>query len=77
MSLSKATVKMLLRDAKFYTDPASDPARRRLAYAAAAARRDGAARSKFQAGQGLTKPKSTEAWKDADVVEPSGASDND
>jgi len=27
MSLSKATVKMLLRDAKFYTDPASDPAR--------------------------------------------------
>ena len=77
MSLSEATVKMLLRDAKFYIDPASDPARRRLACAAAAARRDGATRAKFQCDQGLSKPKSTEAWKDADVLEPSGTSDND
>ena len=77
VSLSEATVKMLLRDAKFYIDPASDPARRRLACAAAAARRDGATRAKFQCDQGLSKPKSTEAWKDADVLEPSGTSDND
>jgi DNA-directed RNA polymerase specialized sigma24 family protein len=77
MSLSEATVKMLLRDAKFYIDPDSDPARRRLACAAAPARRDGATRAKFQCDQGLSKPKSTEAWKDADVLEPSGTSDND
>ena len=76
MSLSPETVKMLLRDAKFYADPASDPVRRTLAYAAAAARRDGVVRSKFQADQGLTKPKSAEAWKDADVLPPSGVGSN-
>jgi len=72
MSLSEATVKMLLRDAKFYIDPATDPARRRLACAAAAAQREGATRAKFQCDQGLSKPKLAEAWKDADVLEPSG-----
>ena len=77
MSLSKETVEMLLRDAKFYTDPASDPARRRLAYAAAAARRGGTVRCNFQADQGLSKPKAAEAWKDADVLGPSGTAADD
>lgn len=72
MSLSEATVKMLLRDAKFYIDPASDPARQWLAQAATAARQEGSTRGKFQTDHGLSKPKSAEAWKDADVLEPSG-----
>jgi len=77
MSISEATVKMLLRDAKFYSDPASDPARRRLAYAAAAAKRGRTTRCNFQVDQGLSKPKAVEAWKDADVLGQSGTADDD
>lgn len=75
MSLGMETVITLLRDAKFYADPDSDPSRRRLAAAAAAAMRCGVVRSSFQADQALSKPKAAEAWKDADVlVERSGTS---
>ena len=72
MSLSEATVKMLLRDAKFYSDPTSDPARRGLAHAAAVAQQGRTTRGNFQVDQGLSKPKAVEAWKDADVLGQSG-----
>lgn len=76
LGVSKELVKELLRDGKFYADPASDPLRTELAREAARARAEGLTRAQFQEAQGLTAPKAQEAWRDADVLhgqEPSEA----
>jgi hypothetical protein len=62
------TVKSLLRDAKFYENPESDPSRFALARHARQARDAGATRDRFQSDQGLSPGKSTEAWRDAAML---------
>ncbi|GAA2135441.1 hypothetical protein GCM10009844_00700 [Nocardioides koreensis] len=64
------TVKAMLRDGKFYADPASDPGRAAVAQAAADAKRSGLTRAQFQLGQKVSAPKAQEAWRDADVLDP-------
>lgn len=68
MSLGAETVETLLRDGKFYADPGGDPERLQRANAAAEAVREGLTRAQFRARGQLSKPKSVEAWKDADVL---------
>jgi DNA polymerase-3 subunit epsilon len=63
------TVKGILRDAKFYENPLSDPSRLALAREAYAARRAGLTRDRFQAEKGLSPGKSTETWRDAAMLE--------
>ena len=62
------TVKSMLRDAKFYENPQSDPARLALSRAAWQARAAGVTRDRFQADRGLTSGKGTEAWRDAALL---------
>lgn len=61
-------VKLLLRDGKFYADPASDPLRHETAKKAARARAERRTRADFQAQFALTTPKAQEAWRDAGVL---------
>ncbi|GAA2501373.1 exonuclease domain-containing protein [Terrabacter carboxydivorans] len=68
MGVGPDTVKILLRDGKFYGDPNSDPARAELAVRAADAGRHGQTRSEFQQELGLSVPKSEEAWRDSAVL---------
>jgi DNA polymerase-3 subunit epsilon len=62
------TVKALLRDAKFYENPESDPSRFSLAREARQARDSGLTRELFQSNRGPTSGKSTEAWRDAAML---------
>lgn len=62
------SVKTLLRDAKFFADPASDEERLQRASAAALAQSQGMTKEVFQVQSGLTGPKVNESWKDADVI---------
>jgi DNA polymerase III epsilon subunit-like protein len=62
------TVKSLLRDAKFYENPESDPSRFALAREARQARDSSVTRDRFQDDRGLTSGKSTEAWRDAAML---------
>jgi len=68
MGVAAETVKIFLRDGKFYRTPDADPARLQLAEDAAAAKRDRESKALFQARLGLTAPKASEAWRDADVI---------
>lgn len=68
LGLSQDTVKAVLRDAKFYENPESDPSRLALAREAQAARRAGSTRDRFQSDSQLTSGKSTEAWRDAAML---------
>lgn len=68
LGVSTETVKILLRDGKFYANPATDPDRHQLAKAAIAARRAHQTRAQFRAEHSLTAAKATEAWKDADAL---------
>jgi hypothetical protein len=61
-------MKILLRDGKFYANPASDAARAALARQARAARDRRLTRAQFQAQAGVTTPKAQEAWRDAAVL---------
>ena len=61
-------MKAVLRDGKFYSDPATAPARLRTAHLAAKARRCGLTRAQFQAEQRLSPAKAKEAWRDSDVL---------
>lgn len=61
-------VKLLLRDGKFYADPASDPLRHETAKKASRARAERRTRADFQAQFALTTPKAQEAWRDAGVL---------
>jgi hypothetical protein len=65
LGVGQETVKSLLRDAKFYENPESDPSRLALARDARQARDNGTTRDGFQSERGLTSGKSTEAWRDA------------
>lgn len=69
LHVSQETVKSLLRDAKFYENPQSDPARLVIAREARDARSSGVTRDRFQRDRGLTAGKSTEAWRDAAMLE--------
>ena len=62
------TVKSLLRDAKFYENPESDPSRLALAREAGQARGTGVTKDGFQDHRGLSPGKSTEAWRDAAML---------
>ncbi|MRK00949.1 hypothetical protein GEV27_05380 [Aeromicrobium sp. S22] len=68
ISTSAEVVKGLLRDGKFYADPASDPPRHQSAKQASAARERQETRAQFQAAHSLTTPKAAEAWRDAGVL---------
>jgi DNA polymerase-3 subunit epsilon len=68
LEMSVESVKALLRDAKFYTDPTTDPGRLEMANAARAARASGRTREQFARIQGLTSGKASEAWRDATVL---------
>ena len=59
------TVKELLRDGKFYQDPASDPPRLEIATAARRARERGMTRDQFRAEHALSTGKAIDAWRDA------------
>ena len=74
LDVAPETVKILLRDGKFYANPESDPARSDAALAAAEAREIGQTKQQFRDSQGLTAPKASEAWKDADVLFPANPS---
>ena len=65
LGVSQGTVKSLLRDAKFYDNPQSDPSRLALALDARHARDAGGTRDAFQSDRGLSSGKSSEAWRDA------------
>lgn len=69
LHVSQETVKSLLRDAKFYENPQSDPARLAIAREARDARNFGVTRDRFQRDRGLSAGKSTEAWRDAAMLE--------
>jgi DNA polymerase-3 subunit epsilon len=68
LGVSQETVKSLLRDAKFYENPESDPSRLALARDARLARDSGTTKDAFQSDRGLTSGKSTEAWRDAAML---------
>ena len=61
-------VKELLRDARFYADPATDPARRELVAAATTAREAGKTRAEFAAAHQLSASKAKETWRDAEIL---------
>jgi len=65
LHLSRDTVKKLLRDGKWFTDPHSDPERLALAQSATLARQQGDTMACFRAAHGLSDGKSAEAWRDA------------
>ncbi len=65
LGTSVDSVKNLLRDGKFYTDPQSHPARKTLADQATQARADGTTQSHFRTLHELTAPKAEQAWRDA------------
>lgn len=69
LGVSRDTVKSLLRDAKFYENPQSDPSRLVLAREARQARDAGITRDAFQVDRGITSGKSTEAWRDAATLD--------
>ncbi len=68
LGVSPDTAKELLRDARFYEDPASDPVRRELVAAATAARKTGQTRAQFAAEHQLSESKAKETWRDAEIV---------
>lgn len=68
LAVSQDTVKGLLRDAKFFENPESDPSRLDLARLALVARNAGSTRERFQADHGLTVGRSTESWRDAGAL---------
>jgi DNA polymerase-3 subunit epsilon len=76
VGVSAESVKALLRDAKFFADPASDEERLQRASAAALAQRQGLTKEQFQVQVNLTGPKVNESWKDADVITALAAEEN-
>ena len=70
IGVASGTVKVLLRDGKFYADPTSDPLRAKAAEAAVRARNRGLTKNQFNAELGLTWSKLSEAWKDAETLAP-------
>lgn len=73
LNVSPDVVKALLRDGKFYADPASDPERDRLAGVAATAREHGSTREEFQRNEGLSLGRAKDAWRDAAILYSRGA----
>jgi DNA polymerase-3 subunit epsilon len=69
LGIGVETVKGILRDAKFYENPLSDPSRLALAHEARAARKAGLTRDRFQVEKGLSPGKSTETWRDAAMLD--------
>ncbi|MBT2532394.1 hypothetical protein J7E83_09685 [Arthrobacter sp. ISL-48] len=74
LGASMDSVKVLLRDGRFYSNPVSDQERLQRAGAAAMARKRGLTKDQFHAESGFTSGKANEAGKDAEVV---GAADDD
>lgn len=64
-------VKVLLRDGRFFSDPASNEERLQRASAAVVAQRRGLTKAQFKAESGFADPQVNESWKDADVLHPS------
>lgn len=58
----------LLRDGKFFANPASDQSRLALAQNAASAHKRGLTRAAFQVAEQLSNAKANECWRDADVL---------
>lgn len=73
LQVSADSVNELLRDGRFFSNPASDLDRLQRAGVAVIARSRGLTKEQFQAENGLTRAKASEAWKDADVVGPASA----
>lgn len=74
LGVSADSVKVLLRDGRFYSNPVSDQERLQRAGAAIMARNRGLTKDQFHAESGFTGGKASEAWKDAEVV---GSADSD
>ncbi|WP_435771399.1 hypothetical protein [Nocardioides sp. SYSU DS0651] len=68
LGVGQETAEQLLRDGKFYAEPAMDPARQKAAGAARVAQAAGQTRAEFQQSGGLSRAKAFEAWKDAAVL---------
>ncbi|UMG92725.1 3'-5' exonuclease [Nocardioides sp. TF02-7] len=68
LGVSQDTVKSLLRDAKFYDNPPSDPSRLAFARDARRARDAGVTRDVFRNDRGVSAGKSFEAWRDAAML---------
>jgi len=68
LGISQEGVALLLRDGKFYADPASDPGRLEIAKQASVAQGLGVTRASFRIEKRLSAAKADEAWRDADVV---------
>lgn len=62
------TVKLLLRDGRFYRDPRSQSARLRLARRAQEAQADGMTKSAFERTYGLSNATAATAWRDSHVL---------
>jgi hypothetical protein len=62
------SVKVLLRDGRFYANPISDQERLQRARAAGTALKRGLTKDQFHAESGFTSRRASEAWKDAEVV---------
>lgn len=75
LGTTSEAVRILLRDGKFYADPATDPIRYEIAKKAAQAREERRSKSDFQAQFSLTNPKTQEAWRDAGVLFETGQPD--
>ncbi|WP_461163176.1 hypothetical protein [Arthrobacter sp. R4-81] len=73
LQVSTESVKELLRDGRFFSNPVSDQDRLLRAGAAVTARNRGYTKMQFQSENGLTTAKANEAWKDADVLAPESA----
>lgn len=65
------SVKALLRDARFYSNPSSDPDRYCLVQDANAARAAGGTRVQFAQTRSLSSAKAKAVWRDADVIDAS------
>lgn len=68
LGVAPETVKILLRDGKFYASPEIDSPRSEAAIAAAIAQELGKTKQQFRADHGLTPTRANEAWKDAAVL---------
>lgn len=68
LEISQDTVKSLLRDARFYANPESDPSRLARAREARRARDAGTTRDQFQADRGITSGKASETWRDSAML---------
>lgn len=68
LGVSTGSVKELLRDGRFYLNPASDIERLELSRTALQAKRRGLTRDQFGSENALSNKKAIEAWRDAEIT---------